>query len=394
MPGVEGPGTLDRILAPPRHKLAEVEAGSSGVPTPGRASLSDTTIALVSDSPGYGGAEEYLRLLLEGIDARFVVVVGSEHHPRLGRVVRQAGADLVVVPGLGRTPRPGALLRLARVVRRLDPALVHVNLTDQGDGSGPIAALSWMRRRMVATLHLVTPRRPGWRDRVTAAAFRIPEVLICVSSHTGSHAEGLGARVTVIPDGIEAPRLDTNARGQLGLPEGCFVVGGIGRIHPQKGWDVLALASGVVAQALPDARFVVIGSPDPGGWPQLERPGALGRIQFVGPLDGAARYLGAFDVMVVPSRYEGLGLVALEAMAAGVPVIAAAVPGLRDALGDCAIYVPPGRPDRLAEAILTLADDPARRQELASMGLERQRRHFRSERMLEQLSALYAELAS
>ena len=115
-------------------------------------------------------------------------------------------------------------------------------------------------------------------------------------------------------------------------------------------------------------------------------------MRFVGYEPNASSLLGAFDVLAVPSRWEGFGRVAVEAMLAGVPVIAADVGGLSEVVDDAGLLVPSEQPEPLAGAILELARDPARRQSLATSGHRRAVERFSTQRMLEEIQALYRSL--
>jgi glycosyltransferase involved in cell wall biosynthesis len=266
---------------------------------------------------------------------------------------------------------------------------VHVNLTDQGDGLGTLFALSFLRRQMVATLHLIIPERARVKEVVSRAALRIPKLLICVSGANGAYAREAAANAVVIPNGVPAPSLAPDARAQLGLRDDAFVVGGIGRIDPQKGWDVLCRATPAILEQVPNAEFVVVGGGD-AAW--LEGVPGLENVRFVGPRENAAALLGAFDLLAMPSRYEGLGLVALEALAAGVPVVASAIRGLGDALADCGVQIEPERPDLLADVIVRLAKDDVERERLALAGSARQSAHFTEERMVEETRDAYVSV--
>ena len=100
-------------------------------------------------------------------------------------------------------------------------------------------------------------------------------------------------------------------------------------------------------------------------------------------------FIGAFDVLVVPSRYEALGLVAVEAMFAGVPVVAAEVGGLPEAVGDCGVLVPTERPDLLADAVVDLSRNDGRRANYAERGVARARAEFSDRRMADETFAVY-----
>lgn len=350
------------------------------------------TIALVSDAAGYGGAQVYLGQLATHLGARwrFVVLVGDEVAGETVRRLEAAGAEVRRVPGLRRIPRPGAVRALARALRDVDPALVHVGLTDQGDGLAPLLAARLARRRTLATLHLVIPQRARWREWVATVALRLPRLVIGVSESVAAYVRSRGGRATVVLNGIDPPELLADARTRLGLPEGALVVGGIGRIDEQKGWDVLCDAMALVRAARPEAVAVVLG--DGPGLAELQVRGG-DAVRFVGYRERASAFLPAFDVLAVPSRYEAFGRVAAEAMLGGVPVVASAVDGLPEVVGDAGVLVPPDRPDALADALLSLLADPGARTGLAARGLTRATERFAASRMVAEVERIYLELA-
>jgi glycosyltransferase involved in cell wall biosynthesis len=350
------------------------------------------TIALVSDAAGYGGAQVYLGQLAAHLGARwrFVVLVGDEVAVETVRRLEAAGAEVRRVPGLRRIPRPRAVLALARALREVDPVLVHVGLTDQGDGLAPLLAARLARRPALATLHLVIPQRARWREWVSTLALRLPRLVLGVSESVAAYVRARGGRATVVLNGIDPPELLPDARAQLGLADGALVVGGIGRIDEQKGWDVLCDARAAVRSARPEAVAVVLG--DGPGLAGLQARGG-DAVRFAGYRERASSFLPAFDLLAVPSRYEAFGRVAAEAMLGGVPVVASAVDGLPEVVGDAGVLVPPERPDALAEAILGLLADPDERAAVAERGRARAAERFAASRMVAEVEAVYRELA-
>jgi len=115
-------------------------------------------------------------------------------------------------------------------------------------------------------------------------------------------------------------------------------------------------------------------------------------VRFEGYVADASTLLGAFDLLVIPSRYEGLGLVAIEGMLAGVPIVASGVEGLTEVVGDAGRLVPPERPDFLASAIVELAAEPETRLAVADRARERSVRLFHRDRMVAQTAAVYESL--
>jgi glycosyltransferase involved in cell wall biosynthesis len=124
--------------------------------------------------------------------------------------------------------------------------------------------------------------------------------------------------------------------------------------------------------------------------------GLGGTVSLLGawPPDDVADFVEALDVAVLSSHFEGMPLAAMEFMAAGKPVVATAVGGLPDLIGDGVhgLLVPPGDPEALAEALASLLHDPDRRAAMGRAGRERQRREFDFVGMVRKLEQRYEEL--
>jgi glycosyltransferase involved in cell wall biosynthesis len=187
------------------------------------------------------------------------------------------------------------------------------------------------------------------------------------------------------------------ARTALGVAPEDRLVGTLGRLdEPKKGLRTFLAAAARVAAAEPRARFVLIG--DGPARQELERRAAsLGlreRVRFHGEVEDPERLLPGLDLLAQPSLWEGFGLSVVEAMAAGVPVVASRVGGIPEAARDEseAVLVPPGDATRLAEAMVSLLRDPARAARLGAAGRRRALEEFSLERLVEETAALYDTL--
>lgn len=351
-------------------------------------------VALVVDTQEFAGAELYLVTLVEHLSdrVRFVALVGEDAADETRDRLAQAGADVRTIEGLRRRPTPRGLRLLGRELRRLRPAVTHANLAYQGDGLGALGAgLLYYRGPMLATLHLVVPGRTRWREWVAGWVLRRFVCAIAVSGAVERYLVRRGVRATLVMNGLPPTEPDPDPRGALGLDGARLVVGGVGRLHEQKGWDVLCRAAPIVRRELPDAVFTVVGE-----GPEREALNDVpecSEIRFVGYRPRAASLIPAFDVLAVPSRYEGLGLVPLEALFQGVPVVATSIDGLSEVLGDCAVLVPPDDPEALAAGIVRAASDMDLRTELAARGRERAERLFTATRMADETFAAYRAAA-
>jgi glycosyltransferase involved in cell wall biosynthesis len=179
----------------------------------------------------------------------------------------------------------------------------------------------------------------------------------------------------VVVHGIQLDRVRARrenrceTRRELGVSDGDVLVGTVGNVRPQKRYPDLLAAAGLALDASATVRFAAAGSGS--DEPEITRlHGQLGlgdRFRFLGYVEDAPRFLSACDVFVLASEYEGLPVAMMEALALGLPIVATAVPGIVGEVEDGveAVLVPPHRPDLLADAIVTLADDPARRASMA-----------------------------
>lgn len=198
------------------------------------------------------------------------------------------------------------------------------------------------------------------------ALFRRFDAVVAVSRPLVRSLRRFGVpdkRIHVIPNGWNGrvPGTDREAaRRALGLPSNQFVIGWVGRLIPVKGADVFIEALGKLTDLPWSASILGDGAERH----NLERMSArlrLGRrVTFHGQVDDAPGLFPAFDVLVLSSRSEGTPMVLLEAIAAGVPVVATAVGGIPDVIGPSeGLLVAPGQPHALAEAIRTIQADPA-----------------------------------
>lgn len=233
-------------------------------------------------------------------------------------------------------------------------------------------------------------------EHLQRRAFRQCDAVVAVSRPMGSMLLASGipkSRLHVIPNAWTASvkflsRAD--ARAQLGIANDDVCIGFIGRISREKGPDVFLDA---MSRTRSDARAVIVGE---GSMRRelMERGRTLGlgdTVQWTGALDGAGRFMKAFDVFVLSSRTEGTPVVLLEAMASGVPIVATRVGGVPGVISNReAILVQPEDPAALAGAI----HDVLRHSEAAAWrvarSLERLESHFNATRWLDRYTQVYA----
>lgn len=354
-------------------------------PTPERSAEGPLDVLIVSQSVDYGVAI-YVRQLTEAAVAAghavTVISPGSTRGPLQGWVER-AGARHRALD-MARSPSfrdPLDVLTLRRLARGRD--VVHLH-SSKAAALGRVAALSIGRGNrpvVVMTPHywswLVGGRWSGlyrWIERTLA---RRCDAIVAVSEREaveGRVVLGADAPVFLLPNGVDrarfspdGPRADRDADAKLIV---C-----VGRLSEQKGQDVAVRAFAMLADRTARLRFVG-GESSHGEQTRLEQMatslGVMDRIEWPGPVDDTAPEYRAADVVIAPSRWEGMSLALLEAMSSGAAIVATDVSG-SEAVGDAGVIVPPGDPKALASAIDSLLRDPVRRRDLGHAVRERSR---------------------
>jgi glycosyltransferase involved in cell wall biosynthesis len=363
--------------------------------TPGESESSAVIrVAFYCDAHEVGGAEISLGHLVALLSARIeATILGTDPH-LVERIARgRQGTAVVLLPDINRKRDVRAIAAHARAIRRVRPDVLHISLNRPwGSQWAVLAGLCTPKVKVVAVEKLPRQsRRLRHRiyKRLTSPRLDAHVTLGESAARTVAEISGVPReRITTIPSGVPDLPLEPLQRPSSGP-----VVGSIGRIEAQKGFDLLLTA----LTELPDVTAVVVGD---GNERQrlIERSEFLGvseRVVFPGWSERARDYLTTFDVYVQPSRLEAQGISIVEAMFAGLPVVAADVGGVGGVVvhGETGWLVPPEDPPALAAAIRELLGDPARIAEMGRRGRQRALEHFSAELMAARFEALYRELA-
>ncbi|MEW2101792.1 glycosyltransferase [Streptomyces cellulosae] len=299
---------------------------------------------------GVGGAEQQLRLLLRHLPVACDVVTLTNPGP----VAEGLRADGVRVLHLGMAGNRdvGVLPRLVRVIRFGGYDLVHTHLY-RACVYGRLAARMAGVRAVVATEHSLGDSQMEGRALTQGvralylASERLGSATVAVSPTVADRLKRWGVpapRIEVVPNGIELdrfrfdPERRERTRRRLGLPDGAFVVGGVGRLAPGKRFDVLVRA---LARLPEDCWLLLVG-----GGPEehvlrrtAHEAGVSGRVLFTGerpavpdgtPGPDLPSLTSAMDLFASPSTEEAFGLAAVEALAAGLPVLHGSCPAIED----------------------------------------------------------------
>ncbi len=356
------------------------------------------TIAHVTAERGYSGGEHQVALLIEGLRARghgnlLLCPPGSESEIR----ARAAGIRCLPIRA-GSEWSPRDFQEVTARLRQASPDVVHLH-SGRATWLGGLAARR-LRLPALTTRRMDRPVSRGWRtrliyecsvDRVAAISESVRQRLL-----DGGVPED---RIQVVHSAVAPHRAKTPRdvlRKSLGVADDtpCLLVAAA--LVKRKGIDVLLSAVSTLADEGYTLTLWIAG--EGSDRPSLERRsselGLDGQVRFLGQRDDVGDLLEACDVFVLPSRREGLGIAALEAMAAGRPVVATRVGGLAEAVihEETGLLVPPEDPAALAESLARSIGDLALRERLGAAGPERVTKTYSPHAMVDAYERLYSEL--
>jgi glycosyltransferase involved in cell wall biosynthesis len=289
-----------------------------------------------------------------------------------------------------------AVPKVNRLINRVKPAVVHGHSAI----GGVVARLGAVG---TSSARVYTPH--GLYPALSACAIEralgpLTDRFIALSTSEGEFAQHLRLvpreRMAVIPNGLEVDGdrpAPFKLRAVFDVSEDTPIVGSVARLVPQKAPEIFIRACARIATKVPEARFVLVGD-----GPLLNRVRSelceteLGdRFLLLRDRPDGDRLMREFDVFALSSRYEGAPFATMEAMRAGTPVVVTDVIGSRDSVenGRSGFVVPPEDPDALADAIVTLLDDPELRHRVGDAGRDRVTSRFDIERSSAALCALY-----
>jgi glycosyltransferase involved in cell wall biosynthesis len=321
----------------------------------------------------------------EGDLPRWVVETGARHLS--WRAVRSPGLSV-----------PRETLHLRRLIGADRPEIIHLHSAKAG-----LAGRLALRGRLptiyqphawsfLAAQGLV--RRGALRWERWAA--RWTDALVCVSrsEREGGITAGVQAPWQIVPNGVDlerfAPLDRSEARRRVGVPSHGPLVVCVGRLDRQKGQDVLLEAWASVSLRRPEATLALVGT---GPEEAALRASAPRGVLFPGASTDVPGWLAAADLVVLPSRWEGMSLSMLEAMAAGRSLVMSDVPGAAEALSQGGgALVAPESPEDLFSAILQRLLDPELREEEGAAGRRVAQERFGLERSLAAMQVVYEEV--
>ena len=379
------------------QSLARRLATAPRAPWPG----GPVPVSLVITDLDVGGAERAMVALATGLDRRrwlpSVIALGGEG--ALAGPLREAGLAVECL-GVDRRRPDRAVQSLAGAFRRSSPRLVqsflfHANVAARL--AAPLAGRPWV----VGGLR-VAERQRRWHlalDRLTSG---LATGSACVSEGVARFSRDVGRlgpdRLVVIPNGVDPAPCDLARpadRASIGVPPDAFLTLYVGRLDPQKGLGFLLEAASKVAGVRPDWHLALVGD-----GPEREAlrsraeadPTLDGRVHWLGRRDDVPALLRSADLLVLPSLWEGMPNVVLEAMAARLAVVGTAVEGTEELIipGRTGWLVPPADSGALAVALLEAVADPSRLRRFGEAARDRVEAEFTPGRVVEAYERLWA----
>jgi glycosyltransferase involved in cell wall biosynthesis len=345
-----------------------------------------------TDSEEIGGAEVSLGHVLAGLGPAYdVTVMGVNESVIAWLGARRPGARTCLVAPVRRKYDLRGALAHVRAMRRLRPAIAHVSLNTPWACPYAILASFLVRARVVLVEQSLFPDEGRLRRGFARVAGRRAAAVVAVGDHSAREIERLV--------GLELGSVRTIRNGVPDLspepppaPRPGSVVGSVGRLDPEKGYETLVLA----LPALPEATALLVGGgPDRVRLERLAAElGVADRLAITGWTDEARRHLPLFTVFCLPSRNESFPLTVVEAMLAGLPVVATDVGSVSEAVleGETGLLVPRDDPHALANALRRLIDDPPLRASMGLRGRELALERFTAEQMVAGFERLYEEI--
>ena len=354
---------------------------------------------------GPGGTERLVVELARRATARVdAAVCCLEDVGEWGEILKDEG---FTVTALHRRPgfRPALGMAVAGVASAFRANVLHCHQYSPFV-YGCIARVRYGAARLLFTEHgRLADAPPSGKRRTANRLFaRLPDRVFTVSDDLRRHlaTEGFNpADVDVIYNGVDALAMPTDGerlemRARLDLPPDAVVVGTVARLDPVKNLETLIEATRLAARTGPlsPVLLVVGDGPERNGLEARAREaGPSDRVRFLGHRDDARRVLAACDIYANSSTFEGISLTILEAMAAGLPIVATAVGGTPEIVdASCGVLTPPRDAARLANALVSLASDRARRMEMGAAGRRAVEARFTLDRMVDDYVRVYEGL--
>ncbi|TSA45461.1 glycosyltransferase family 1 protein [bacterium] len=363
-----------------------------------------------------GGAQRYVFDLATGLAAQgeeILVLVGAEKTELKSRLKR-AGIPCGLVKNLVRSINPirdiAAVFELTSKLREYHPDIVHLSSSKAGV-IGSVAARLAKIPNVVFTAHGFAFLEPNsrfvnrlyfWAEKI-ASNYRKAIITVSEFDRQAAIAARLcpPEKLITIHNGVDWDKIEylpqNRARAALQLEPDKFIIGTVANFYRTKGLPYLISAARELVTDYPETQFFIVGDGTERSklLSQIKSSGLENSVLLVNPQENVRQFLKAFDLFVLPSVKEGFPYVILEAMAAGLPIVATKTGGIPEAIrnGQDGLLVEPKNPAALASAISKLIKNPSDAKKLGQMAEERAK-NFTYDAMLAATCDVYRSLVS
>jgi glycosyltransferase involved in cell wall biosynthesis len=361
---------------------------------------------------GTGGAEKLLEMSLNHLDRETFEYRAAYFLKRKDMLVprlEKAGVPVFCL-NIDKPYNPGALWKIFRILRQEKIDVLHIHSPYPavlGRIAGRLAAV----KAIVYTEHSVVERYHPVTKLGNYLTYQLNDAIIAISHAVSDSIKkwktARGRKVYTIYNGVDYQAIQALAtdpvtiRQSLGIDPRHLVVGTVGNIRPEKGHRYFVEAVRQVMDKYPEVTFVIVGGEKfEGGTKELEELakelGVRERIIFTGLRPDAIQLMAGFDIFVLPSIWEGFGIVCVEAMAQGKPVIGTRVGGVPEVVRDGVngYLVEPRNPTQLAEKIIQLLTDETMRRVMGEKGRQIVKEKFDIKMQVSQIERIYATIIS
>jgi glycosyltransferase involved in cell wall biosynthesis len=359
----------------------------------------------ISSAVDFGGGEKHIVDLCRGLVTRgHEVYLALRPTNRWQSRIDYLSEDRIIHVSIRNSFGVFSAKRIGDFVRANEIDIIHAHVARDYIPAS-IASIASKRAKFILTRHVMFPLKPFNRF-----ALKNLSRAIGVSPAVCDHLSTLfpKEKVASIPNGIEMPALDNIGRSEMrrnfrefhGIPEDVLLVGSVGQLIPLKGERDLVLAAFEIVKQFPETRFVIVGIDGSIGQSYRRELKRLARVLEIDDkilwldwVDDLSELFAALDLYVSPSHSESFGIATLEAMAAGLPVVATRTDGSRELLQRDDL-VPFGDPVKLAGRMAHLLKNADERNLLASRLQKRAYDNFSIDKMVAAIEKLYLEVVT
>jgi len=357
-------------------------------------------ILYVITSLGIGGAENLLLSYLQNLDKKkysFYVLCLRDKPDDLSYEISKY-AQIINLKMKSKF-NPTVIFQLLKVIKKIQPEIIHTHLF-QPRIYTTFAHFVYGHGVLITHKHsIVNPRKHHIFMLLEIVAILFNKKIIAISESVKQSLHKYEfiprSKIFVLTNSIDFMKFNEASKLKTYSIEKSIVIGTVGRVERVKGINYLLLAMKIILKQYPNAKLEIVGDGSELNELKLltEKLGISNSVIFFGKLAHPIPNYSRMDVFVLPSLLEGFGIVLLEAMAAGIPVIATSVHGIKEVVidGKSGILIPPRNPEAIANAVSRLIEDPQLGKDLVEEGFKRARLFDIQEHLLK-LENLYNSL--